>query len=163
MVREKECDKTLERIWQQYQENEEDGQFTPNHGRGYMHHADCYFTQRLLKKQPERRPGGHPADVRDHCSQSRKQGHEGWHVQPRRDRPQGLYTLNETPERAPQGHPLGGGHPERVPQEFCDTFHSAREDQSDMASGSESETEVEEWDDIVVYDTETSRYATVAD
>ena len=31
-----------------------------------------------------------------------------------------------------------------------------------MASGSESETEVEEWDDIVVYDTETSRYTMVA-
>ena len=33
-----------------------------------------------------------------------------------------------------------------------------------MASGSESETEVEEWDNIViVYDTETSRYTMVAD
>ena len=32
-----------------------------------------------------------------------------------------------------------------------------------MVSGSESETEVEEWDDIVTYDTETSRYTTVAD
>ena len=56
-----------------------------------------------------------------------------------------------------------GVHPKRVPQEFCDTFHSAQEDQSDMASGSESETEVEEWDDIITYDTETSRYTTVAD
>ena len=32
-----------------------------------------------------------------------------------------------------------------------------------MASGSESETEVEEWDDIIVYDTKTSRYTTVPD
>ena len=32
-----------------------------------------------------------------------------------------------------------------------------------MASGSESKTEVEEWDDIIAYDTETSRYTTVAD
>ena len=32
-----------------------------------------------------------------------------------------------------------------------------------MASGAESETEVEEWDDIVAYDTETSRYTMVAD
>ena len=31
-----------------------------------------------------------------------------------------------------------------------------------MVSGSESETEVEEWDDIITYDTETSRYTTVA-
>ena len=102
-------------------------------------------------------------DVRDCCSQSREQGHEGWHAQPSRDRPQGLYSCQEIPERAPQGHPLGGSHPERVPQEFCDAFHLAQEDQSDMASGSESETEVEEWDDIIIYNTETSRYTTVAD
>ena len=78
------------------------------------------------------------------------------------DRPQGLYARHEKPERAPQGHPLGGGHPKRVPQEFHEAFHSAREDQSDMALGSESETEGEEWDDIVAYDTETSRYTMVA-
>ena len=32
-----------------------------------------------------------------------------------------------------------------------------------MASGSESETEVEERDDIIAYNTETSRYTMVAD
>ena len=101
MVRDQEHDKTLERIQQQYQENEEDGQFAPNRRRGYVHHADLYFAQRLLKKQPERRLGGCLADVRDHHSQSREQGHEGWHAQPGRDRPQGLYAHNETPERAP--------------------------------------------------------------
>ena len=53
MVRDQECDKTLKRIWQQYQENEEDGQSAPNHRGGYVHHADRYFTQRLLKKQTE--------------------------------------------------------------------------------------------------------------
>ena len=162
MVRDQEHDKTLKRIRHQYQENEEDGQSAPNCRRGYVHCADHYFAQRLLKKQPEQRPGGRPVDARDHRSQSREQGHEGWHAQPGRDRPQGLYAHHETPERAPQGHPLGGGHPKRVPQEICDTFHLAREDQSDMALGSESETEVEEWDDIVTYKTETSRYTTVA-
>ena len=101
--------------------------------------------------------------MRDHHSQSREQCHEGCNAQPGRDRPQGLYACNETLERAPQGHPLGGGHPERVLQEFCDAFHSVREDQLDTASDSESETEVEEWDDIIVYDTETSRYTMVAD
>ena len=100
MVRDQERDKTLKRIWQQYQENEEDGQFAPNHGRGYTCRADHYFAQRFLKKQPECRPGGCPADTRDHCSQSREQGHEGWHAQPGRDRPQGLNTCNKTPERA---------------------------------------------------------------
>ena len=77
------------------------------------------------------------------------------------DRPQDLYAHREMLEKAGQGHPLGGGQPERVSQEFRDAFHSAREDQSDMASDSDSETE--DWDDIVAYDTETSRYTTVAD
>ena len=66
------------------------------------------------------------------------------------------------PERAPCGYPLGGGHPKREPQEFCDAFHSVREDQSDTTLDSESEIEVEEWNDIIAYDTETSRYTTVA-
>ena len=100
--------------------------------------------------------------MRDYHSQSREQGHDGWHVQHGKDRPQGLYARNETPKRAPHGHPLGGGHPERVLQEFFDAFHSAREDQSDTALVSESETEIEEWDDIIAYDTETSRHTMVA-
>ena len=53
MVRDQEHDKTLERIWQQYQESEENGQLATNRERGYVCHADHYFTQRLLKKQPE--------------------------------------------------------------------------------------------------------------
>ena len=53
MVRDQEHDKTLEHIRKQYQESEENGQLAPNQGRGYMCHADHYFTQRLLKKQPE--------------------------------------------------------------------------------------------------------------
>ena len=101
MVRDQEWDKTLECIWHQYQENGEDGQSTSNHGRGYVHCADCYFAQRYLKKQPEQRLGESPADARDHCSQSREQGHEGWHAQPSRDRLQGLYACHKTPERAP--------------------------------------------------------------
>ena len=101
MVRDQEHDKTLKHIQHQYQENEEDGQSTPNCGRGYVHHTDHYFAQRFLKKQPEQRLGGHQADVRDRRSQSREQGHEGWHMQPNRDRPQGLYARHETPERAP--------------------------------------------------------------
>ena len=161
VVRDQEHDKTLERIQQQYQESEEGGPQIPSCGRGYMHHADRYFAQRFLKKQPERRPGECPAGARDHCSQSREPSHRGWPAQPSSNRPQGLYAHREMPEKARQGHPLGGHHPQRVPQEFCDSFHSAREDQSDMASDSNSETE--DWDDIIAYDTETSRYTTVAD
>ena len=105
MVRDQECDKTLERIWQQYQENEEDGQSAPNCRRGYVHCVDRYFAHRLLKKQPEQRLGGWLADVRDCCSQSREQGHEGWHAQPSRDRPQGLYSRQETQRGPHEGIP----------------------------------------------------------
>ena len=161
MVRDQEHDKTLERIWQQYQESEEGGPQTPSHGRGYVHHADRYFAQRFLTKQPERRPEECPAGVRDHHSQTREPSHKGWPMQPSSDRLQGLYAHCEMLEKAGQGYPLGGGHLERVPQEFCDSFHSAQEDQSDTVSDSESETE--DWDDIVAYDTETSRYTMVAD
>ena len=161
MVRDQERDKTLERIRQQYQESEEGGPQTPSRGRGYVCHADCYFAQRFLKKQPERKPGECPTGARDHRSQSREPSHRGWPAQPGSNRPQGLYAHHEMLEKAGQGHPLGGGHLERVSQEFHDAFHSAREDQSDMASDSDSETE--DWDDIIAYDTETSRYTTVAD
>ena len=34
------------------------------------------------------------------------------------NRPQDLYDCHATPKRALHGHPLGGGHPERVPQEI---------------------------------------------
>ena len=90
-----------------------------------MCHADCYFAQRFLKKQPERKRGGCLVGVRDHRSQSREPSHGGWHMQPGNDRPQGLYAHSEMLDNAGWGHPLGGSQPERVPQEFCDAFHSA--------------------------------------
>ena len=124
MVRDQECDKTLERIWQQYQESEEGGPQTPNRGRRYVHRADRYFAQRFLRKQPERRLGECPAGARDHHSQSREPSHRGWPTQPSSDRLQGLYAYCGMPEKAGQGHPQGGGHPERVPQELHDSFHS---------------------------------------
>ena len=86
----------------------------------------------------------------------------------------GMYSLAKTghgvcmhamrcPRKPHNGHPLGGGHPERVLQEFCNAFHSVREDQSDIVPDFESETEEEEWDDIVTYETETSRCTMVAE
>ena len=107
MVRDQECDKTLERIQQQYQESEEGGPQTPSHGRGYVCRADHYFAQKFLKKQPERRLGECPAGVRDHRSQSREPSHRGWPAQPSSDRPRDLYAHREMPEKAGQGHPLG--------------------------------------------------------
>ena len=119
MVRDQEHDKTLEHIWQQYQLNEENDQYTPTQGRGYICCADHYYTQRFLRKKHEQRPGGRPEDARDCHSQSREQSHDKWHIQHGEDRPQGLYDHHVTPERAPHGHPLGGGHPERVSQNFA--------------------------------------------
>ena len=101
--------------------------------------------------------------MRDHRSQSREQSHNRWHIQHGGERLQGLYDHHVTPERAPHGHPLGGGHPKRVQEEFCDAYHSTREEQSDTVPDSGSETKEEEWDDIIAYDTKTSRYTTVAD
>ena len=163
MVTDQERDKTLERIWQQYKSNKETDQYTPTQGRGYTCCADCYYTQRFLRKEHEQRPGGHPEYVRDCCSQSQEQSHGRWHTQHGEDRPQGLYECHVTPERAPHGHPLGRGHPKRVLQEFHDAFHSTREEQSDTVPDSGNETEEEKWDDIIAFDTETSRYTTVAD
>ena len=111
MVRDQECDKTLEHIWQQYQSNKENDQYAPTRGRGYTCRADHYYAQRFLKKECEQRLGGCPEDVRDHYSQSREQSHNRWHMQHGEDRPQGLYDHHVTPERAPHGHLLGGGHP----------------------------------------------------
>ena len=114
MVRDQERDKMLKCIWQQYQKSEEGGPQTPSCGRGYVRRADCYFAQRFLRKQPERRLGECPAGVRDHRSQSREPSHRGWPTQPSSDRPQGLYAYRGMPEKARRGHPLGRGHPERV-------------------------------------------------
>ena len=99
MVRDHKCDKTLNCIWQQYQESEEGGPQTPSHGRGYVCHADHYFAQRFLKKQPGRRLGECPAGMRDHHSQNRELSHRGWPAQPSSDRPQALYAHREMPEK----------------------------------------------------------------
>ena len=100
MVRDQEHDKTLEHIWQQYQESEEGGPQTPSHGRGYVRRADRYFAQRFMKKQPERRPRECLAGARDHHSQSRELSHAGWPAQPGSNRPQGLYAQREMPGKA---------------------------------------------------------------
>ena len=162
MVRDQECNKTFECIQQQYQSNKENDPFAPAQGRGYMHHADHYYAQRFLKREREWKPVGCPEEMRDHHSQSREQSHERWHIHHGEERLQGLYDHHVTPKRAPCGQPLGEGDPERVPQEFHDAYHSAREEQSDTVPDSRSDSE-EEFNDIVTYDTETSRYTMVAD
>ena len=61
---------------------------------------------------------------------------------------------------AGRGYPLGRGRPEDVPQSVRDTFHSAQEDQWDSPPESLLDDSDEESDDIVAYDTTTSRYTT---
>ena len=66
--------------------------------------------------------------------------------------------------RPPRGHPLGGGHPETVPQDFKEQFHSAREDASESDDVYDSSgDEEEDPDDIIEYNTEHSRFSTVSD
>ena len=57
-------------------------------------------------------------------------------------------------------YPLGRGRPEDMPQSVRDTFHSAQEDQWDSPPESLPDNSDEESDDIVAYDTTTSRYTT---
>ena len=61
---------------------------------------------------------------------------------------------------AGRGYPLGRGRPEDMPQSVRDTFHSAQEDQWDSPPESLPDDSDEESDDIVAYDTTTSRYTT---
>ena len=58
---------------------------------------------------------------------------------------------------------MGWGRPDEVPQPFHEAFHSAWEEQSDSALEYMIEDSGDESDDIVVYDTEMSRYTMVAD
>ena len=61
---------------------------------------------------------------------------------------------------AGHGYPLGQGRPEDIPQSVRDPFHSAQEDQWDSPPESLPNDSDEESDNIVTYDTTTSRYTT---
>ena len=58
------------------------------------------------------------------------------------------------------GYPLGRGRLEDMPQSARDAFHSAQEDQWDSPPEFLPDDSDEESDDIVAYDTTTSRYTT---
>ena len=61
---------------------------------------------------------------------------------------------------AGRGYPLGRGRLEDIPQSVRDAFHSAQEDQLDSPPESLPDDSDEESDDIVAYNTTTSRYTT---
>ena len=81
-------------------------------------------------------------------------------------------TLGVSPTRgrAGQGHPLGRGCPDKVPQAFRDTFHpnlsefqSVQEDQSDSSPEYTLDDSGDESDDVVGYDFTNGHPTTVAD
>ena len=131
------------------------------HSRGYVRRLDQYFASQYLSQEKRER------DHREEEEHSRRGNHETWtdaadtHGFDTRNSPISLYAGAEGTEHQ-RGHPLGRGRPEEVPQAFWDAFHSAQEEQSDSVPEYVLEDSGNESDDIVVYDTETSRYTTVA-
>ena len=131
-------------------------------GRGLTRRADHYVAAQLLHDQE--RAIGRKSGTPEHWGAAPESGAECYDVDKTRcwNLLPGIPT---TPGRGPRGHPLGGGHPEMVPQEFKDQFHSAREDmsRSDDPYDSSKDDEDEDLDNIVEYDTEHSRFSTVQD
>ena len=77
--------------------------------------------------------------------------------------PEARVGLGAGPNRqggAGRDHPLGRGRLEDPPQSARDAFHSAQEDQWDSPPESLVDDSDEESDDVVSYDTTTSRYTT---
>ena len=130
--------------------------------RGYVWQSDQYFASQYLSQ--EKRERDHHEEEDCAC----RGYHETWtdaantHWFDARDSPTNLYAGAESTEHR-RGHPLGLGRPGEVPQVFQDAFHSAQEEQSDSAPEYMLEDSGEESDDIVMYDTETSRYTKIAD
>ena len=129
--------------------------------RGYIWRSDQYFASQYLSQEKRER------DCREEGEHSCRGYLETWtdaaetHWFNARNPPIGLYAGVEDTE-CWRGHPLRQGRPEEVPQVFRDAFHSAREEQSDSAPEYVLEDSGNESDDIVVYDTETSHYTTIA-
>ena len=130
--------------------------------RGYVWRSDQYFTSQYLSQEKRER------DCHEEEDRACRGYNETWtdaadtHWFDTRDSPTNLYAGAESTEHC-RGHPLGQGRPEEVLQAFQDAFHSAREEHSDSAPEYVLENSGDESNNIMVYDTETSRYMTVAD
>ena len=130
------------------------------HSRGYVRQSDRYFASQYLS-QEKRERDHHEEEDHAHrgCHETwTDTANTGWFDA--RDSPTNLYAGAESTEHC-RGHPLGWDRPEEVPQAFRDTFHSAREEQSDSVPEYVLEDNGNESDDIVVCDTETSCYMMV--
>ena len=130
--------------------------------RGMVRRSDRYFADRYLKREVKegRAHSAWPPD------RDGEDAATAWvrHYAKAQD---GRVGLGSSADRSGggigRGYPLGRGRPEDVPQTVRDAFHSAREDLSDSPPEYLLEDSGDESDDIVAYDTTTSRYTTVAD
>ena len=130
--------------------------------RGMVHLSDRHFADQYLKREA-REGRAHSAWPEDRETQDPT---TAWvrHYAEAPDARVGLGTSADRPKGGIGcGYPLGCGRPEDIPQAVRDAFHSAQEDLSDSPPEYVLEDRGDESDDIVAYDTTTSRYITVAD
>ena len=127
--------------------------------RGMVRRSDRYLANQYLRR--ERREG------RAHATwpeESNLQDTTTAWVRHYAEAPEAQIGVGTGPDRRRPGvgcgYPLGRGRPEDMPQSARDAFHSAQEDQWDSLPESLPDDSDEESDDIVVYDTTTSRYTT---
>ena len=127
--------------------------------RGMVRRSDRYLADQYLRR--ERREGRAHAtwleesDLQDSTT--------AW-VRHYAEVPEARIRAGTRPDRrragAGHGYPLGRGRLEYIPQSVRDAFHSAQEDQWDSPPESLPDDSDKESDDIVAYDTTTSRYTT---
>ena len=130
-----------------------------NRGRGMVRRSNRYLADQYLRR--ERREGrAHAAWPEESAPQDSA---TAW-VQHHTEVPEARIGMGARPDRqragAGRGYPLGRDRLEDIPQSVRDPFHSAQEDQWDSPLESLPDDSDEELDDIVAYDTTTSRYTT---
>ena len=126
-------------------------------GRGMVWCSDRYLADQYLRK--ERRSTVHAAwpeesDPRDTATAWERHYAEAPEVR------RGVGTGSDCQRGAGWDYPLGRGRLEDPPQSARDAFHSTQEDQWDSPPESLVDDSDEESDDVVLYDTTTSRYTT---
>ena len=123
--------------------------------------SDRYLANQYLRK--ERRKGrAHAAWPEESDPQDTMTAWERHYA----EEPEARIGVGARPDRqrgAGRGYSLGQGRLEDTPQSARDAFHSAQEDQWDSLPESLPDDSDKESDDIVAYDTTTSRHTTRSD
>ena len=128
-------------------------------GRGMVRRADKYSADQYLRR--ERREGRAHATWPEETDQQDATTAWAWHNAEVPEMRIGTGTgLDRQRAGVGRRHPLGQGRPEDIPQSVRDAFHSTQEDPWDSLPESLHNDSDEESDDIVSYDTTTSRYTT---